>query len=75
MSRSIVDALEVKLTPQENRRIAGRPVENTQAYEVALRARRDLQTLSESGIRRAVRDLRERHEVDGRERRALLFTR
>jgi tetratricopeptide (TPR) repeat protein len=52
-----VDALEVELSPQENRRIAALPVENTQAYEVALRARRDLQTLSESGIRRAVRDL------------------
>ena len=57
VSRSIVDALEVELSPQENRRIAALPVENTQAYEVALRARRDLQTLSESGIRRAVRDL------------------
>jgi serine/threonine protein kinase len=65
VSRSIVDALEVKLTPQEKRGIAERPAENLQAYEVALRARREIQTLAEAGIRRAIRDLESATKVIG----------
>ena len=65
VSRSIVDALEVRLTPQEKRGIAGRPAENIQAYEAALRARREIQTLTEAGIRRAIRDLESATKVIG----------
>ena len=65
VSRSIVDALEVELTPQENTTFAGRPVQDIQAYEVGLRARRELQTLTESGIRRAIRDLDSATKVIG----------
>jgi len=57
VSRSIVDALEVELSPQENRRISGRPIENIQAYELSLRSKADIYSFTEPGIRRAVRDL------------------
>ena len=39
VSRSIVDALKLKLSPEEKQKIAERPIENVQAYESYLRAR------------------------------------
>jgi len=38
VSREIVDALKVKLTPEEDRRIADRPIDNVAAYISYLRA-------------------------------------
>jgi len=65
VSRSIVDALEVELSPQENRRIAERPTDDVRAYECYLRANRDLQTMTESGLRNAMRDLKNGLDVMG----------
>ena len=42
VSRAIVDALKVELTPQESRRLADRPIENADAFECYLKARREI---------------------------------
>jgi len=50
VSRSIVDALKVKLSPKEKKQIAERPIDNVQAYECYLRAMREMQRGTEDGI-------------------------
>lgn len=57
VSRSIVDALEVELSPDESKRIAERPIEDVRAYECYLNANRELAKFTEQGWNRAVRDL------------------
>jgi len=42
VSRSIVDALKLKLTPQEDQQIAERPIPNIHAYECYLKARQEM---------------------------------
>ena len=42
VSRSIVDALKLKLTPQEEQQIAERPITNIHAYESYLKARQEI---------------------------------
>jgi TolB-like protein len=54
VSRSIVDALELQLTPHEERRLVERPLENLQAYECYLRARSLIWLLSEESQDRAL---------------------
>lgn len=57
VSRSIVDALKVRLSPKENKQIAERPIDNVQAYECYLRAMREMHRWNEDGIERALQDL------------------
>lgn len=42
VSRAIVEALKVELTPDENRRLADRPIQSTYAFECYLKARREI---------------------------------
>jgi len=42
VSRSIVDALKLKLTPEESRKIAERPIDNVAAYQCYLKANADV---------------------------------
>jgi adenylate cyclase len=42
VSRSIVDALKLKLSPQEDQQIAERPITNIHAYECYLKARQEI---------------------------------
>jgi len=44
VSRSIVDALTMKLSPEEDRRLTKRPIKNIQAYECYIKARQDIYT-------------------------------
>ena len=57
VSRSIVDALKVIITPDEEKQIAERPIDNVQAYECYLRAMREMYRGSEVSLERALRDL------------------
>jgi TolB-like protein/Tfp pilus assembly protein PilF len=54
VSRSIVDALKVKLSPEESRKITERPVDDITAYDCFLRARQAILHLSEEGLHRAL---------------------
>ena len=57
LSRSIVDALEISLSPEENRKIAERPFDNVEAYECYQRARQEFFRGTADGLERALRDL------------------
>jgi serine/threonine protein kinase len=57
VARAIADALRVKLTPEESREIALRPIADAEAYEHYLRARAGLLAFTEAGLRRAMVDV------------------
>ncbi len=57
VSRSIVDALKLKLKPEEQEKIAERPIPNVQAFECYLRARPEMLRFTEGGLKRALRHL------------------
>ena len=54
VSRSIADALKLKLSPEENEKIADRPIENVKAYECYLQARQEIWRFTEEGLERAL---------------------
>jgi eukaryotic-like serine/threonine-protein kinase len=54
ISRKIVDALKMKLSPQEERRLAERPLPNIHAYECYHRAQREVYEFTEEGLERAL---------------------
>jgi len=53
-ARSIVDALKVSLTTDEERRLASRPISDPRAYDVYLRARREWITFTKEAIERGL---------------------
>ena len=57
VSRSIVDALKLKLTPEEDKFIAGRPITNVHAYECYLKARQEVYRGSKESMENAIRQL------------------
>jgi len=57
LSRSIVDALEINLSPEESRKIADQPFDNIEAFECYQRARREFLGGSADGMERALHDL------------------
>jgi len=50
VSRSIVDALKLKLTPEESQRIAERPIDNVAAYQCYLKAHAEIWRFKESSL-------------------------
>jgi serine/threonine protein kinase len=53
VSGSIVDALMLELSPEEERRMAERPIDNAQAYECYLRARQEIWLFTKDALDRA----------------------
>ncbi|UCG86018.1 MAG: protein kinase [Gemmatimonadota bacterium] len=71
VSREIVDALKVKLTPEEDRRMADRPIDNAAAYISYLRAVEETH-----GFRARFQELKDRvgkHPVDAETAATLLM--
>jgi len=54
VSRSIVDALELKLSSKEEIQVAERPIQDTQAYDLLLRAKQEINSFTEDGLERAL---------------------
>ena len=71
VSRSIVDALQLKLTPQEDKRLAKRPIKNIQAYDCYMRARQESWLFTPDALGRALGYLKNGLEIIGEN--ALLF--
>ena len=65
LARVIVAALELRLSTDEERRLAERPVANVQAYECYLRARQELWRWRKDAIDRAVDLLHEGLRIGG----------
>ena len=71
VSRSIVEALRLKLTPEEKQRLAERPIENAAAYEYYLKAEAQILKHSEESLIKAIRYLEEAIDISGEN--ALLY--
>lgn len=54
ISRKIVGALKMQLSPHEDRKLAERPLADIRAYECYYRALPDIYSFTEDGLRRAV---------------------
>ena len=54
IAREIVKALELRLSSEDDRRLAHRSIENVQAYELYLRARQMNLSFSEAGVRKGL---------------------
>ena len=65
VSRSIVDALTINLSPNEDQKLSKRPIKNMQAYECYLRARQDIYTFNKDGLDRAIRFLQDGLNIIG----------
>ncbi len=72
VSRAIVQALQVTVSPDEERRVAERPIQDIRAYECYLRAKHEIYRFSEEGLDRAVPLLRSALEIVGEN--ALLYS-
>jgi non-specific serine/threonine protein kinase len=55
VSRAIVDALEVKLSPKEEAALAARPIDDVRAQECYLRAKNALWSFTPEGLEEAIR--------------------
>ncbi|MGQ0733160.1 MAG: protein kinase domain-containing protein, partial [Acidobacteriota bacterium] len=58
VSRAIARELEIKLSREESREMAERPITDPRAYECYLRARGEVIRFTEDGLDRALRDIR-----------------
>jgi len=65
VSLSIVDEIKLKLTPEEEAVIEERGIENIQAYEHYLRARREIYTLTREGLDNALQYLNKGLDIVG----------
>ena len=65
VSRSIVDALKVKISSKEDKRIAERPIDNAQAYECYLKARQEMWKWTEDGLDRAMQFIQSGLDIIG----------
>jgi eukaryotic-like serine/threonine-protein kinase len=71
VSRAIVDALRLKLTPEEAERLIERPIPSAMAYEFYLKARQEIFKWTEAGLGNALKYLRSGLEIVGEN--ALLY--
>jgi len=65
VSGSIVDALKLELSPEEERRLAERPIDNVQAYECYLRARQEIWLFTKDATDRARQHLQNGLDIIG----------
>jgi len=65
VSRSIVDALKLKLSPEEGKKLAKRSIDNVQAYEYYLKASEEITKFSEDAINHALRYLQNAVDIIG----------
>jgi non-specific serine/threonine protein kinase len=71
VSRSIVDALKLKLTAKEDAQIAERPIDNVFAYECYLKAKQEIHRWTEESLNRALQHLKNGLDIIGEN--ALLY--
>jgi TolB-like protein/Flp pilus assembly protein TadD len=65
LSRQIVDALRLRLTPTEDRRIAERPIADVRAYEFYLLARQQIWSFTKPSLDRALQLVRQAQDIVG----------
>jgi len=65
LSRHIVEALRLRLTPDEDKRIAERPIRDVRAYEYYLLARQQIWSFTGPSLERGLQLIRQAQEIVG----------
>ena len=65
VSQSITDALELHLSGEEKQSITERPFRDVKAYEYYLKARQEIDTFTEEGVKRAIQYLESTLKIVG----------
>jgi TolB-like protein len=65
VSRSIANALSLRLTPEEKSVLAARPIPNVYAYECYIKARQELWTWTEGGLSNSLAHLQKGLDIIG----------
>ena len=65
ISRGIVDALHVVLSPRESKRLVARPLDDIRAYESYLKAKQEMLTFTKDGLDRALAFLQNSEQLVG----------
>jgi len=65
VSRSIVDSLKLKLSPDEKGKIIDHPISNAKAYEYYLKARQDIILGSKEALPRAILNIQKAMDIVG----------
>jgi serine/threonine protein kinase len=65
ISRAIVDALHVVLSPRESQRLVARPLDDIRAYESYLKAKQEMLTFTKDGLDRALAFLQNSEHLVG----------
>ena len=65
LSRQIVDALRLRLTPADEKRMAHRSIADARAYDLYLRARQQIWSFSGPALDRAMQLIRQAQEIVG----------
>ncbi|MGH7713734.1 MAG: protein kinase domain-containing protein, partial [Gemmatimonadaceae bacterium] len=65
LSRQIVDALRLRLTPADEQRMSHRSIADVRAYDLYLRARQQIWSFSGAALERALQLIRQAQEIVG----------
>ena len=65
ISRGIVDALHLVLSPRESQRLLARPLDDVRAYESYLKAKQEMLTFTKEGLDRALAFLKNSEQLVG----------
>jgi len=65
LSRKIVEALKLRLSPSESIRLAEKPIQDIRAYEYYLRAKQEILSYSAEGLERALGYLKQGEQIIG----------
>ena len=65
ISRGIVDALHLVLSPRESQRLLARPLDDIRAYESYLKAKQEMLTFTKEGLDRALSFLKNSEQLVG----------
>jgi serine/threonine protein kinase/Tfp pilus assembly protein PilF len=65
IAASVVQALRLKLTKQDQQKISERPIDNAAAYELYLRANHEIMSFKEASLDRVVQDLQKALDITG----------
>ena len=65
ISRGIVDALHLVLSPRESQRLVARPLDDIRAYESYLKAKQEMLTFTKDGLDRALAFLQNSEQLVG----------
>jgi len=65
VAQSIVEALKIKLAPEEKQKILARPIDNFQVYDLHIKAQNALLASTEEGLKRALQYINKGLEIIG----------